>query len=122
MIESVQQIHLAAGISDSEERDGLMTIDCKKDGTELTLSLEGRLDASTAFQLDEMINNNISGATKITFDCVSLEYLSSAGLRVLLNTQKVMNKQGTMELIHVSESVRDVFALTGLLDILTVVS
>ena len=99
-----------------------MTIDCKKDGTELTLSLEGRLDASTAFQLDEMINNNISGATKITFDCVSLEYLSSAGLRVLLNTQKVMNKQGTMELIHVSESVRDVFALTGLLDILTVVS
>ncbi len=99
-----------------------MTIDCKLNGSELTLSLDGRLDSSTAFQLDDVVKKHIDGVTKLTFDFASLDYLSSAGLRVLLNAQKVMNKQGSMEIINVNESVRDVLALTGMLDILTVLS
>ena len=99
-----------------------MTIDSKLNGTELTLSLDGRLDSSTAFQLDDVVKKHIDGVTKLTFDFASLDYLSSAGLRVLLNAQKVMNKQGSMEIINVNESVRDVLALTGMLDILTVLS
>ena len=99
-----------------------MTIGCKQNGTELTLSLDGRLDSTTAFQLDAAVKDHIDGVTKLTFDFTSLEYLSSAGLRVLLMAQKAMNTQGSMEIIHVSESIRDVFALTGLLDILTVLS
>ena len=99
-----------------------MTIDCKQNGTELTMSLDGRLDSTTAYDLDAAIKEHIDGVTKLTFDFASLDYLSSAGLRVLLSTQKIMNKQGSMEFIHVNESVRDVFALTGMLDILTVVS
>ena len=99
-----------------------MTIDSKLNGTELTLSLDGRLDSSTAFQLDDVVKKHIDGVTKLTFDFASLNYLSSAGLRVLLMAQKTMNKQGSMELIHVNESVRDVLALTGMLDILTVQS
>ena len=99
-----------------------MTIDCKLNESELTLSLDGRLDSSTAFQLDDVVKKHIDGVTKLTFDFASLDYLSSAGLRVLLNAQKVMNKQGSMEIINVNESVRDVLALTGMLDILTVLS
>ncbi len=100
-----------------------MTIDCKRNGAELTLSLNGRLDTSTAFQLDAAINENIDGVAKLIFDFASLAYLSSAGLRVLLNAQKTMTRRGgKMEFLHVNESVRDVFALTGLLDIFTVVS
>ena len=99
-----------------------MTIDCKQNGTELTMFLHGRLDSTTASQLDAVIKNHIDGVKKLILDCTSLEYLSSAGLRVLLGTQKIMDKKGPMELIHVRESVRDVLAVTGLLDILTVVS
>ena len=99
-----------------------MNIHKIKQDSQLTLALEGRLDTATAPELEACLNENIAGITALTFDMTGLEYISSAGLRVLLNTQKVMDKQGTMELIHVSESVRDVFALTGLLDILTVVS
>ena len=99
-----------------------MTIDCKLNGSELTLSLDGRLDSSTAFQLDDVVKKHIDGVTKLTFDFASLDYLSSAGLRVLLGAQKTMNRQGTMEIINVNESVRDVLALTGMLDILTVLS
>ena len=99
-----------------------MTIDCKKNGTELTLSLDGRLDSTTCFQLDDVIQKQLDGVTKLTFDCATMDYLSSAGLRVLLGAQKVMNKQGSMEIINVNEAVRDVFALTGMLDIFNVVS
>ena len=99
-----------------------MTIDCKLNGSELTLSLDGRLDSSTAFQLDDVVKKHIDGVTKLTFDFASLDYLSSAGLRVLLGAQKTMNRQGSMEIINVNESVRDVLALTGMLDILTVLS
>ena len=108
--------------STSGERDAQMTIDRKQNGTELTLSLDGRLDSTTAYELDAVLKEHIGGLTKLTFDFESLQYLSSAGLRVLLNAQKVMNRQGSMEFIHVNETVRDVFALTGMLDILTVLS
>ena len=99
-----------------------MTLDYRQNGTELTISLDGRLDSTTAFQLDAAVQEHIDGVTKLTFDFSSVDYLSSAGLRVLLGAQKTMDTQGSMELIHVNESVRDVLALTGMLDILTVLS
>ncbi len=99
-----------------------MTIDCKLNGTELTIAPDGRLDSTTALQLEAAIKEHIDGVTKLTFDFASLDYLSSAGLRVLLGAQKIMNKQGSMEMIHVNEPVRDVLALTGMLDIFTVIS
>ena len=94
------------------ERDTRMTIDCKQNGTELTLSLDGRLDSTTSYELDDVVKKHIDGVTKLTFDFASMDYLSSAGLRVLLAAQKVMN---------MNEAVRDVFALTGMLDIFNVV-
>ena len=98
-----------------------MIIDCKQNGTELTLSLDGRLDSTTSYELDDVVKKHIDGVTKLTFDFASMDYLSSAGLRVLLAAQKVMNEQGSMEIINVNEAVRDVFALTGMLDIFNVV-
>ena len=91
-------------------------------GSEIKLILEGRLDTATAPQLEATLNSVLAGVTSLKFDLEKLDYISSAGLRVLLSAQKIMNKQGEMELIHVNESVRDVLALTGMLDILTVLS
>ena len=99
-----------------------MTIDCKKNGTELTIALDGRLDSTTALQLNDAIEAEIGGVTRLVFDFADLDYLSSAGLRVLLNAQKTMNRQGEMVFLHVGEAVRDFFALTGLLDIFTILS
>ena len=97
-----------------------MTIDVKREGTALTLALEGRLDASSTPQAEAVLKENISGVTKLTFDFEKLLYLSSAGLRLLLSAQKAMNQQGEMEILHANETVRDVFAMMGLLDIFTV--
>ena len=81
-----------------------------------------RLDSTTAFQLDNAIKEHIDGVTKLTFDFASLDYLSSTGLRVLLMAQKAMDKQGTIELIHVNESIMEIFEVTGFSDILTIES
>ena len=97
-----------------------MTIDRKQNGTELTLSLDGRLDSTTAYELDAVLKEHIGGLTKLTFDFASLDYLSSAGLRVLLNAQKVMNKQGSMIVKNVSEEISEIFEVTGFVDILTI--
>lgn len=98
-----------------------MTIDKKLNGTELTVVLEGRLDTTTAPQLEKSLAESLSGVQKLILDMKGLEYLSSAGLRVLLATQKTMNKQGAMELRNVNATIMEVFEITGFVDILTIV-
>ncbi len=97
-----------------------MTINKKEQGTELEIILEGRLDTTTAPQLEAELKRSVNGITELIFDFTGLEYISSAGLRVLLAAQKVMNKQGTMVVRHANETVMEVFEITGFVDILTV--
>lgn len=97
-----------------------MTIDKLCEGTVLTIKINGRLDTTTAPQLDTVLDDTLPGMTDVTLDCANMAYISSAGLRVLLKAQKVMNKQGSMKLIHVNEEVAEVFDITGFSDILTV--
>lgn len=96
-----------------------MTIDKMIEETTLTISLEGRLDTTTAPQLEGELKHSIKNITELIFDFAGLEYISSAGLRVLLSAQKVMNKQGEMRIRGVNETVMDVFEITGFSDILT---
>ncbi len=97
-----------------------MTIEKTVNDTELVIALSGRLDTTTSPQLESEINKSISGIKKLTFDFSSLEYLSSAGLRVLLMAQKTMNKQGSMEILNVNDTIAEVFEITGFADILTI--
>ena len=97
-----------------------MTIGIKKNSDELVLETTGRLDTITAPALDKAINENLENIKSLKLDFKGLEYISSAGLRVLLNAQKKMNKIGTMKVLNVSESVMEVFEITGFADILTV--
>ncbi len=97
-----------------------MTIEKTLNGTELTITLIGRLDTTTAPQLEAELKHNVSGAEKLVLDFSALEYLSSAGLRVLLAAQKVMNKQGEMIVRNVNETIAEIFEVTGFSDILTV--
>ena len=98
-----------------------MTINKISNGTELTLALEGRLDTTTAPELEAEIKSSLSGVNNLTFDFSNLDYISSAGLRVLLSAQKVMNKQGKMIVTNVNETIMEVFDVTGFADILTIV-
>lgn len=97
-----------------------MNIIKTREGTCLTLALEGRLDTTTAPQLEAEVGETLTGVTKLVLDFSRLEYLSSAGLRVILATQKVMNKQGEMVIRHVNETILEVFEVTGFLEILTI--
>ena len=97
-----------------------MTINKTTNGSELTIALEGRLDTTTSPQLESELKNSLEGVTSLVFDFSSLEYISSAGLRVLLSAQKLMNKQGSMKLTHVSEAIMEIFEVTGFSDILTI--
>ena len=97
-----------------------MNITKNKDGSKLTLTLEGRLDTTTAPQLEGELKSTLEGVTNLEFDFQNLEYLSSAGLRVLLAAQKAMNKQGNMVIRHVNETIQEVFEVTGFVDILTI--
>ena len=97
-----------------------MIITKTTEGTSLTLVLEGRLDTVTAPQLELELKSSIDGIDKLFLDFTSLEYISSAGLRILLSTQKIMNKQGGMVIRNVNEDVMDIFEITGFVDILTV--
>jgi len=89
-------------------------------GKTLEFVLEGRLDTTTSPQLEELVRNNIGDAEMLIFDFQKLDYISSAGLRVLLAAQKIMNKQGKMVVKNVSEEVREIFEVTGFCDILTI--
>ena len=97
-----------------------MTIEKKVEGTTLTIALEGRLDTTTSPDLEEVLASSLDGVTALVFDFGKLDYLSSAGLRVLLSAQKRMNKQGSMKLVHVNDAVKEVFEITGFADFLTV--
>ncbi len=97
-----------------------MTIQKKKEGTSLTIEIGGRLDTTTAPGLDAELRGSIDGVDSLVLDFASLEYVSSAGLRVLLSAQKVMNRQGSMVIKNVNEDVMDVFEVTGFVDILTI--
>ena len=94
-----------------------MEITVNKNGNELTIIPIGRIDTATAPELQTVVDENISGVTDLTFDLQKLKYLSSAGLRILMSTQKIMNKQGKMRLVHVNEDVMDVLDMTGLTDV-----
>lgn len=98
-----------------------MDINLNKDGSALAIALKGRLDTTTAPELDAEISNNIEGITAITFDFAELEYISSAGLRTLLATQKKMNAaSGTMVIKNANSIIKEAFEITGFMDILTV--
>lgn len=86
----------------------------------LNIALEGRLDTTTAPRLEAELKQSVADNTKLILDFAKLEYLSSAGLRVLLAAQKVMNKQGEMIIRNVNEVIAEVFEVTGFSDILTI--
>lgn len=97
-----------------------MTINKTKNDTALTFTLEGRLDTTTAPELESALNDSLDGIDNLTFDFSNLVYLSSAGLRVILSAQKRMNKQGKMVICNVNETILEVFEITGFMDILTI--
>lgn len=97
-----------------------MTIEKKLADTQLTLTLDGRLDTTTAPALEAALKRSVGGVETLIFDFAGIEYISSAGLRVLLAAQKVMNRQGSMILRNVNEAVNEVFEITGFCDILTI--
>ena len=97
-----------------------MTITKQAEGKKLTLALEGRLDTTTAPELEAELNASLDGITDLVLDMKDLVYLSSAGLRVVLAAQKRMNKQGQMVVRHVNETIMEVFEVTGFVDILTI--
>lgn len=97
-----------------------MTINKTLNETELTLILSGRLDTTTAPQLEAELKASLDNVDSLILDFKELEYISSAGLRVLLSAQKVMNKQGKMVIRHVNDTILEVFEVTGFNDILTI--
>ena len=86
----------------------------------LTVALEGRLDTMTAPELEAVLKEELEGVADLTFDLEKLDYISSAGLRVLLSAQKTMNNRGTMKVLHANEIVMEIFEVTGFTDILTI--
>lgn len=97
-----------------------MTISKKAEGTTLTVEVAGRLDTVTAPELEKTLKASLDGIAELVLDFRELAYVSSAGLRVLLFAQKTMNKQGSMVIRNVCETVMEVFEVTGFSDILTV--
>ena len=97
-----------------------MTIEKKLGNESATLIVSGRLDTQTAPELENELDNVLGGLKELTFDFANLEYVSSAGLRVILKAQKAMNTQGSMKLTGVNDSIMEVFDITGFLDILTI--
>ena len=97
-----------------------MNLTKKAAGDALTIALEGRLDTTTSPQLDNELDVSLEGVKDLTLDFSELTYISSAGLRVLLATQKVMQAQGAMKVTHVGDVVMEVFEVTGFSDILTI--
>ena len=102
--------------AEEEIKNGKVTVN----GETATLVVAGRLDTQTAPELEKEIDGVIGGLAELVFDMTGLEYVSSAGLRVILKAQKIMNAQGSMKLIGVNDSIMEVFDITGFLDILTI--
>ena len=97
----------------------MLQIDKTQEGNKLTIALAGRLDARTSPEFEQALSGVIDSITELVLDLEGLEFISSAGLRVLLWAQNVMNEQGSMVLLHVNDEIRDIFEVTGFLDILT---
>ena len=97
-----------------------MNINIEKENGVTLMKIEGRLDTTTAPELEKAINNEGEALKSLVLDFKGVDYISSAGLRVLLTAQKKMNVQGSMELTNVSESVMDIFEMTGFADILVI--
>ncbi len=97
-----------------------MTIDKLAEGRKLTLTPAGRLDTTTAPELEAVLKESLADVNELVFDLSGLEYISSAGLRVLLSAQKTMDKSGRMTVRNVNELVMEVFEVTGFSDILTI--
>lgn len=97
-----------------------MEIIKQQDGEKLTIQIVGRLDTTTAPELENELNASLPGIKELCFDLAKLEYVSSAGLRVLLAAQKTMNNQGAMKITNVIPEVMEVFEITGFTDILTI--
>jgi len=97
-----------------------MTIEKNLDGSKLVIAVSGRLDTNTAPELEASYKESIDGVTDLVVDLKDLEYISSAGLRVILTMQKAMNKQGKMVIINVSSVIMEIFDITGFADILTI--
>lgn len=97
-----------------------MKIEKKLNGTSLVIALEGRLDTITAPELEAEVKGSLSGINSLVFDMSNLEYISSAGLRVLLSAQKTMNAQGEMKVCGVNETIMEIFEVTGFSDIITI--
>jgi anti-sigma B factor antagonist len=97
-----------------------MTIEKTRNGSALTIALSGRLDTITAPNLEAELKEALGGVEELTFDLEKLDYISSAGLRVLLSAQKTMNRQGSMKVQHPNEIISEIFEVTGFSDILTI--
>ena len=98
----------------------MLNIQKTKNNAELTIALTGRLDTTTAPELEKELRESLEGVTELTIDMTALEYISSAGLRVLLSGQQTMNKQGSMTVTGVNETIMEIFEVTGFADILTI--
>ncbi|MBO4890922.1 MAG: STAS domain-containing protein [Lachnospiraceae bacterium] len=98
----------------------MLNIEKKVEGSRIDIALEGRLDTTTAPELEEVVKAELAGKDSLVFDLAGLEYISSAGLRVLLSAQKIMNNQGSMVVKNTSEEVNEIFEVTGFADILTI--
>ena len=97
-----------------------MTVEKKINGAEVTLIVEGRVDTQTAPELELVLDEVLPGIKELTFDMSNLDYVSSAGLRVILKAQKAMSAQGSMRLTNVNDNIMEVFDITGFIDILTI--
>lgn len=98
----------------------MLNINENLDGDKLVVTLEGRLDTTTSPQLEEELRASMDGIKDLTFDFKDLAYISSAGLRVLLSAQKIMNKQGSMKICNVNADIMEIFDVTGFVDILDI--
>ena len=98
----------------------MLNINKNREGKKLTVMLEGRLDTTTSPEFEQSLKEDLADLTELVIDLSGLEYISSAGLRVLLSAQKTMMKQGSMKVTHVSETVMEIFEVTGFVDILTI--
>jgi anti-sigma B factor antagonist len=99
----------------------MLNINTTYDGGKMNVELDGRLDTTTAPMLESELKEKLGNSSELVFDLQNLEYISSAGLRVLLAAQKIMNKQGSMCIKNVSAAVKDIFEVTGFSDILTII-
>lgn len=97
-----------------------MLVEKNIDNTKMTVKISGRMDTNTAPEVEESLKESIDGITELIIDLSDLEYISSAGLRVLLAAQKIMNKQGSMTVTGVNSSIMEIFEVTGFNDILTI--